>query len=83
MMISGCDVLIRLLALDAAGSAEAAEDVPMAWTRIDGCAVRLIAEFLGKRRRLLHAAGELNTLGCVTMRRKPLKTRSDKSIWLL
>lgn len=45
MMISGCDVLIRLLALDAAGSAEAAEDVPMAWTRIDGCAVRLIAEF--------------------------------------
>lgn len=51
------------IALDAAGSAKAAEDFPMTRSRIDDRAVRLIAEFLGKGQSLVHAAGRIEDTG--------------------
>ena len=51
------------IALDAGGAAEAAEDFPMAGTRIDECAVRLITELLSKCQGFLHAAGRIEHAG--------------------
>ena|GEM_PF-6039582 len=51
------------ITLDTAGSAELTEDFPMTRAWIDERAVRLITEFLGKRQRLLHAAGRIEHAG--------------------
>ena len=59
------------VAFDAAGSAESAEDFPMARARIDEGTVWLIAEFLGKGQRLLHATRRIEHAGVRHDAKKP------------